>query len=216
ISFELLTGRRPAGTGAQIGSLGADAGPYAEVKLSVLARAMNDHPARRYGSALACAGALESAARGQSITDAVATVAAIAAVSPESTPRIPDTPSHVSDIQSRVPGAAPPTPGEFEVEEELDPLHAAIEDQAVAAPAQLDFDQPVAEAMVASDADRFTDDFIGVQQTEAEDRRPLEASYETRKEPTPVYTPAEPSYAAAQPAYRPETGEVPERSRPAI
>jgi serine/threonine-protein kinase len=216
ISFELLTGRRPAGTGAQIGSLGADAGPHAEVMRSVLARAMHDDPARRYGSALAFASALESAARGQSITDAVATVAAIAAVSPEPTSRIPDTASYVPEIESRVADAAPPTPGEFEVEDRLDPLHAAIEDQAVAAPAQLNFDEPVAEAMVAHEADRFTDGFIGVQQTDAEDRRPLEASYETRKEPTPVYTPAEPSYAAAQPAYRPETGEVPERSRPAV
>ena len=192
ISFELLTGRRPAGTGAQIGSLGADAGPYAEVMLSVLARAMNDNPARRYGSALAFASALESAARGQSITDAVATVAAIAAVGSEPAPRTPDSVSHVPEIESRVADAAPPRPGELEVEERLDPVHAAFEDQAVATPAQLNFDEPVVESVVAPEADRFTDDFIGVQQTEAEDRRPLEASYETRKELTPVYTPAEP------------------------
>ena len=123
--------------------------------------------------------------------------------------------SHVPEIESRVTDGAPPRPGELEVEERLDPVHAAFEDQAVATPAQLSFNEPVAESVVAPEADRFTDDFIGVQQTEAEDRRPLEASYETRKEPTPVYTPAEPSYAAAQPVYRPETGEVPERSRPA-
>src|SRR5438477_635259 len=55
ITFELLTGKRPAGTGGQIGALpdGEDAaGLHA-----VLARAMADDPAKRYASALAFAGA---------------------------------------------------------------------------------------------------------------------------------------------------------------
>jgi serine/threonine-protein kinase len=65
IAFELLTGRRPAGTGAQIGPLaGTPAGAPALQMQAVLARAMEDEPSRRYPSALAFASALEAAARG--------------------------------------------------------------------------------------------------------------------------------------------------------
>jgi serine/threonine protein kinase len=243
ISFELLTGRRPAGTGAQIGSLPPDAGEHADALLVVLARAMNDDPARRYGSALAFASALESAARGQSITDAVATVAVIAAVSPESpvaspesrvtslessvvSPELPvvSPESRIPDSASRIPDPAlRPSPGEFEVEEELDPLHAALEDEAIAAPALLNFEEiPTTggshdESFARDDdRDRFADDFVESQQADAEVRRPLEASYETRAESAPVYTPAEPSYVAAAPEYQPEASDEPERSRPAV
>jgi hypothetical protein len=63
ITFELLTGRRPAGTGALIGALpGGDA---ASALHAVLARAMHDEPSERYASALAFAAALETASRGQ-------------------------------------------------------------------------------------------------------------------------------------------------------
>jgi PEGA domain-containing protein/protein kinase-like protein len=62
ITFELLTGRRPSGTGTLIGTL--PAGESASLLHGVLARAMSDDPAQRYGSALAFAAALESAARG--------------------------------------------------------------------------------------------------------------------------------------------------------
>jgi serine/threonine-protein kinase len=78
ITFELLTARRPAGTGAQIGTLPES--ERAGALHAVLARAMDDDPARRYPSALAFAGALGSAARNEvpgplvpeSTTDAVA------------------------------------------------------------------------------------------------------------------------------------------------
>ncbi len=57
ITFELLTGRRPAGTGAQAGSL--PEGDRSEAMRAVLARAMDEDPSRRYSSALGFAGALE-------------------------------------------------------------------------------------------------------------------------------------------------------------
>ena len=64
IAFELLTARRPAGTGAQIGTL--PDGERSAALHAVLARAMDDDPSRRYPTALAFASALEAAARGES------------------------------------------------------------------------------------------------------------------------------------------------------
>jgi serine/threonine protein kinase len=84
ITFELLTARRPAGTGAQIGAL--PEGDHAAALHAVLARAMDDEPERRYASALAFAGALEAASQGRPLTDAVSQVVAIAGPS-SSVPR---------------------------------------------------------------------------------------------------------------------------------
>ena len=58
ITYELLTGRRPAGLGREIGPL-----PEAEHVHEVLARAMDENPSRRYPTALAFASALEAAVR---------------------------------------------------------------------------------------------------------------------------------------------------------
>jgi hypothetical protein len=69
IAFELLTGRRPSGTGTQIGAL--PDGQHASALQAVLARAMDDEPSRRHGSALAFAGALEAASQGRRITEIV-------------------------------------------------------------------------------------------------------------------------------------------------
>jgi hypothetical protein len=70
IAYELLTGRRPSGTGEQIAPLaGPEIGPHADVIRSVLARAMDDDPARRYQSALGFASALEVAAHSGAITE---------------------------------------------------------------------------------------------------------------------------------------------------
>jgi len=70
IAYELLTGRRPSGTGEQIAPLtGETAGQYADAIRSVLARAMDDDPARRYSTALGFASALEVAAHSGAMTD---------------------------------------------------------------------------------------------------------------------------------------------------
>lgn len=83
IAYELLTGRRPAGTGEQIGALGGDTvAEHAGAIRAVLARAMDDDPARRYPSALGFASALEAAARGEHVTDALRDMSAISAVTP--------------------------------------------------------------------------------------------------------------------------------------
>jgi hypothetical protein len=78
ITFELLTGRRPSGTGERIGSLsGATLGDHAAAVHRVLARAMDDQPANRYPNALALASALDAAARGAEVATAMAEVGAI-------------------------------------------------------------------------------------------------------------------------------------------
>src|SRR5262249_5379834 len=63
ITFELLSGKRPSGTGAGIGSL-AD-GAHAAALHAVLARAMDDDPSKRHATALAFAAALDGAAHGR-------------------------------------------------------------------------------------------------------------------------------------------------------
>ncbi len=72
IAYELLTGRRPAGTGEQIGVVAGDnLGDHAAEIHAVLARATDDDPSRRYPSALAFASALEAAGRGERVTAAL-------------------------------------------------------------------------------------------------------------------------------------------------
>jgi serine/threonine-protein kinase len=77
ITFELLTARRPSGTGEQIGALPASLGEHAESVRRVLVRAMDANPAGRYQSALAFAGALEAAARGEAVEEGAAAVEAL-------------------------------------------------------------------------------------------------------------------------------------------
>jgi serine/threonine protein kinase len=78
ITYELLTGRRPSGLGDQIGPLAGDhLLEFGAGMRVVLARAMDEAPARRYPTALAFASALEAAARGGRVSEAVMTVGAI-------------------------------------------------------------------------------------------------------------------------------------------
>lgn len=63
ITFELLTGRRPAGPGDQMGPLtGALIDTNLDAVRAVLARAMQEDPGRRFDTALAFASALDQAA----------------------------------------------------------------------------------------------------------------------------------------------------------
>jgi serine/threonine protein kinase len=77
IAYELLTGRRPSGTGEQIGELaGENVASHASAIRSVLARAMSEQPGRRYPTALGFASALESAARAGTVDAAAVAVPA--------------------------------------------------------------------------------------------------------------------------------------------
>ena len=83
VTYELLTGRRPAGLGPEIGPLtGAPIQAHADNIFAVLRRAMDADPKRRHSSALAFAAELDAAARGE-------TVATVAAPASESAPLIP-------------------------------------------------------------------------------------------------------------------------------
>ncbi len=95
IAYELLAGRRPSGTGEQIAPLtGGNAGPHAEAIRSVLARAMDDDPARRFSTALGFVSALDVAAHSGALTDGAIAVAASAAV--------PPSPKDPGDLQTEV------------------------------------------------------------------------------------------------------------------
>jgi hypothetical protein len=70
VAFELLTGRRPSGTGDQIGSLdGADLADAAAVQ-AVLARAMSEDAGARFATAKDLADALAAAGDGDQVTPA--------------------------------------------------------------------------------------------------------------------------------------------------
>ncbi len=102
ITFELLTARRPAGTGDKIGALNDTAGPYASLLHGVLARAMDQDPARRYPTALAFAAALEAAARGSSVTPVVVSMA-----SPSPAVPIEDKVVPIQPVKESIPPSQP-------------------------------------------------------------------------------------------------------------
>jgi serine/threonine-protein kinase len=111
ITYELLTGRRPAGTGDQMGPFtGEHLLEFGAGMRIVLARAMHDQPARRYPSALAFASALEAAARGGRVTEAVMAVGEIAgdgtAALSASVPVAPPTPVSAAASGLALAGAA--------------------------------------------------------------------------------------------------------------
>jgi eukaryotic-like serine/threonine-protein kinase len=218
ITFELLTARRPAGTGAQAGAL--PEGKHSAALHAVLARALDDNPARRYASALAFAGALESAARGEAEESAVAAVAAIASVPvsaiavPEPVVPAPVVPPPIVPAPvvappvvaaSRVPpvhedlrtdgsaaeaAADQVTPGEFEIEAALDPIHEALADVAVTGdvtePTLFDDDEDIdADVAPVVETHRFAEDFVeeGAAVAAPDDDLVLEQSVFAAEEP---------------------------------
>jgi hypothetical protein len=224
ITFELLTGRRPAGSGAQIGPLPTS--PHSEVLRAVLARAMDEDPARRYQSALAFAGALESAARGEAESRAIVPAATA-----------PAAPEPIA-VPSPVVAAAVATRGEFEVEKELasaDP--EPLLDDDIAAERDLD-EADVAERTVFDAAaqaldENANDDIEGEALADlGEDAPPERFADDFTEESAPAASPIEeppyqPSpihedvsevtmFAAADHDPEPELHNAAERGRPVI
>ena len=185
IAYELLTGRRPSGTGGEIGTLaGANVGPHADLVLAVLAMAMDPDPSRRHQTALAFAGALEAASRGES--------SAVPVAAPAPPPAKQSLPAAAAPVAATVPvpvkakpAAAPVVPDD-DISTERDEDEAQYElslresKKADAAPLfrdkdeeeeedERDEDEPEAEAdrflvdagAVASDdtSERYRDDF---------------------------------------------------------
>jgi len=134
IAYELLTGRRPSGTGDQIGALaGENVGQHAAEVRSVLARAMHDDPARRYATALAFASALETAAR-QGVIDRTTAPAVVPVAVPPPRSEPEPAPQPAAAMKVPVPVEVPPEALEPDAVEE------AIEEEApvVARAAPLD------------------------------------------------------------------------------
>jgi PEGA domain/Protein kinase domain len=110
VSYELLTGRRPSGTGDEIGALSeGQAGPRAAAVRAVLARAMDDDPARRFPAALALAAELETAARGGPAADVVLVPfpSASAIADFEDVGEAPTAPAVAAAVEIRPPDAGP-------------------------------------------------------------------------------------------------------------
>jgi serine/threonine-protein kinase len=239
ITFELLTARRPAGTGAQIGAL--PEGGHAELLHAVLARAMEDDPGRRYPSALAFAGALAAAARGEasvpgpSVPESTvpgSTVPRAAVIADAETTAARAT----EGLGTMAPGTkgpgtkgpetkGPETEGP-ETEGPMDPgLSAFVAERdlvdADAAPTLFDEDDPGTVALVSEAAaddgepERFTEDFV-----EVEEERPVFAQkphVEDRNHPVVASEPAarRTMFSVVEPEPQSED-DPPERSGPAF
>jgi hypothetical protein len=133
IAFELLTSRRPSGTGAQIGALApATGGEHAALVHTVLARAMDEDPGARYPNALAFAAALEAASRGDA-TEVAIPIAAAA----EATPLVDQLPQQVSSA-----AVSPEIPDDIAAEREEDEANWQLTTQEQRAAADPEADAP--------------------------------------------------------------------------
>jgi hypothetical protein len=180
ITYELLTGRRPSGLGADIGSEGLAPPVY-----SVLARALDENPEARFSTALGFASALEAAGRGEAPpappvprqgrkTKAAAAAAAAAAATAggaAATPR--EKPAETDRMTEQPPPPAEPEVDDIETEREEDDAHFALmRDEQERAEADAGsqtgslFDEDEAIEDLALDAharaetDRFADEFM--------------------------------------------------------
>ena len=144
IAYELLTGRRPSGTGEQIGELtGENMAGHAAAIRAVLARAMDDQPGRRYPTALAFASALEEATR-------TAAIESVAAPSPKPAPTPPPPPQAVdpapviaaaSSIPSKEEPIRADIANEREADAEKEPVPTLFDDVEEQAAADLGIDE---------------------------------------------------------------------------
>jgi hypothetical protein len=168
IAFELLTGRRPAGLGSEIGPLtsGTPNG-WADALHAVLVRAMDRDPARRHGSALAFASALEAAARGDFSAAGVSAAGTLAGL-PAAASAEPFADVPADDEVSAAPvmaagGIAADGPGvewdgptrELSVRPDQDELRYEPDDEP--------------DYQLATDADRHVDDPLVLQPADADD-----------------------------------------------
>ena len=217
ITFELLTARRPAGTGPQIGAL--PEGERSAALHAVLARAMDDDPSRRYPTALAFAGALESAARGEAEAPALADVAAIAAPATVVVPAVARPVIDAFDPLEAALDDAALDSAQADHAEALDDIATGREADDAHAPASptlfgdedRDADDVAGEASAdEGEPERFADDFVEDEAVPfAREAEPAAAAQDKS-----VYAAQEPMVAAAEPDPEPDPDphELPERS----
>jgi serine/threonine-protein kinase len=114
IAYELLSGRRPSGTGPQIAPL--TGGQHAAAIHSIIVRAMSEDPERRHPSALAFASDLDAASRGETSFQPVVAVPGAAAA----------TAGPPTDVEDAVADMPPPAA----VDERAEPVEAEHEEAA--------------------------------------------------------------------------------------
>ena len=160
ITYELMTGRRPAGLGAEIGSLSAGTpSPWSDTLHAVLTRAMDAEPENRYPTALAFASALEAATRGELIEQPRPARAAEGLLPPAAAVIAAAAPLVAQ------PGSEPGRPEEEDDilgEREEDEIDHRLRAEPVAAPFTRDRDLELDRDIEAEmEADRFVaDDFL--------------------------------------------------------
>jgi hypothetical protein len=111
ITYELFTGRRPSGPGAEAGGMaGSVAGPQADALHAVIARGLDADPSRRYPTALAFAAALEEAAQSRPGVPVPAAVPARPAAVPPPAPPAPVAAPPPPSARAAVPPAASVVP----------------------------------------------------------------------------------------------------------
>jgi serine/threonine protein kinase len=141
ITFELLTGRRPAGLGGEIGTLTAGTpNTWMDGLHAVLARAMDADPAARYPTALTFASALEAAGRGDAAAEPQRTIPPAPAASPAPPLVSSAAPSiAVADAQSSRPAdSRTGGPSQPRTSVPADPLPGGPADPRTREPAQFD------------------------------------------------------------------------------
>lgn len=187
IAFELLTGRRPSGTGDRIGTIAGAGRTHA-----VLARAMDEDPSKRYSSALEFAEALERAARDETPQPEAVVPPAMRAAPPVSASVV--APARETDAAGDAAVAGPASPpgvdDDIEAEREEDEAHWQLalnerESTEIEAdqPAELFADEQV-EAAADSLALEAAD--LALDETPADERFLNEVESEEGKTPRPA------------------------------
>jgi Protein kinase domain/PEGA domain len=158
ITFELLTGRRPAGLGTEIGTLTAGTpNTWMDALHAVLTRAMDADPAVRYQTALGFAAALEAAGRGELAAEPPRTIAPAAAP-----PAVAHGLQATGPSDSRTGGPADLRDDDIDAEREEDEAEDLLRaEEAAAAPGAAMFTDLDGDIAAEAEADRFvTDDFL--------------------------------------------------------
>lgn len=168
ITFELLTGRRPAGIGAEIGTLTVGTpNSWMDGIHAVLARAMDPDPSARYSTALGFASALESAGRGEPVTGPSSSISS-AASAPLISGLMDERPAGPADnVRTGGPAnpltSAPAVESDIEAERDDDEVDHRLraEEAAVAAATPELFTDLEGDIAAEAEADRFAaDDFL--------------------------------------------------------
>ena len=190
ITYELMTGRRPSGTGPQIAPISG--GAEAAAVHAVIVRAMSEDPARRYSTALAFASALDAASTGTAtaasagiaaapsadIDDQARQMPAAAAIDERSEPAE----AEIEEAQFR---ASEPDFDDVAAERDEDEAHAALEfdeEPDLHAPLRLGHDRSLfddeavqdlsIEPALRNDTERFADEFVASEPFAEETERP--------------------------------------------